>query len=69
MGRLSAQGISDRLLNEFKDRVRWKYGKLHTVYGIELAKAMRWYLLQDKDWQAQWEQTMPGDRNIGEKGR
>ena len=44
MGRLDVRGVNDSVLAEFKDCVREKYGKLHTVMGLEVERALRFYL-------------------------
>ena len=47
MGRLDVRGISEDVLVVFKDDVRERYGKLHTVLGQEVEKALRAYLGMD----------------------
>lgn len=44
MGRLDVRGVDDSVLAEFKSCVREKYGKLHTVMGLEVERALRYYL-------------------------
>lgn len=44
MAVISARGIDDQVVNEFKSLVRMKYGKLHTVYGLEIEKALENHL-------------------------
>jgi hypothetical protein len=44
MGRLDVRGISEDTLIEFKRHVQNKYGKIHTVLGLEVEKALRSYL-------------------------
>jgi len=44
MGRLDVRGVNDSVLAEFKDCVKEKYGKLHTVMGLEVERALRFYL-------------------------
>ena len=44
IGRISVQGIDEEMWNEFKESVREKYGKLHTVLGLEVEKALKEYL-------------------------
>jgi hypothetical protein len=43
-GRLSAQGLDENVIEAFRECVREQYGKLHTVFGQELEKAMEQYL-------------------------
>jgi len=45
-GRISVQGIDDNLWTTFKENVQDKYGKLHTVLGQEVEKALRAYMEQ-----------------------
>ena len=47
MGRLDVRGISEDVLVVFKDDVIARYGKLHTVMGQEVEKALRAYLGMD----------------------
>jgi hypothetical protein len=42
--RISAQGLNPEVVENFKKFVENKYGKLHTVYGLELEKAITMYL-------------------------
>ena len=44
MGRLSAQGLDENVIEEFRTYVIKRYGKLHTVFGQEVQKAMEAYL-------------------------
>ncbi len=44
MGRLDVRGVNDSVLAEFKDCVKEKYGKKHTVLGLEVERALRFYL-------------------------
>ena len=44
MSRLSVRGIDENVLENFKESVREKYGKLHTVFGLEVEKALELYL-------------------------
>nr|QNO58059.1 hypothetical protein BLAHKPKO_00023 [Methanosarcinales archaeon ANME-1 ERB7] len=44
MGRLDVRGISEDTLIEFKRHVQKKYGKIHTVLGLEVEKALKLYL-------------------------
>lgn len=44
VGRISVQGIDEEIWNEFKEDVRERYGKLHTVLGQEVEKAIRAYM-------------------------
>ncbi len=44
MGRLDVRGVNDSVLAEFKDCVKEKYGKKHTVMGLEVERALRFYL-------------------------
>ena len=44
MGRISVQGIDEEMWNEFKENVIARYGKLHTVLGLEVEKALRAYM-------------------------
>ncbi|MEA1957577.1 MAG: hypothetical protein U9N01_04400 [Euryarchaeota archaeon] len=43
-GRLSARGLDENVVEEFRRFVSDRYGKLHTVFGQELQKAMVAYL-------------------------
>lgn len=43
-GRLSAQGLDEEVVEAFRMYVMERYGKLHTVFGQELQKAMEEYL-------------------------
>jgi hypothetical protein len=44
MGRLDVRGVSEDTLIEFKRHVQNKYGKIHTVLGLEVEKALKSYL-------------------------
>lgn len=44
IGRLSAQGLDENMIEEFRTYVRGRYGQLHTVFGHEVQKAMEEYL-------------------------
>ena len=44
MGELHVRGINDKVLEEFREHVKKKYGKKHTVMGLEVEKALREYL-------------------------
>ena len=44
MARISAQGINQKIIDDFKEFVRKKYNKIHTVYGLELQNAMKIYM-------------------------
>ena len=44
VGRISVQGIDEEMWSEFKENVIEKYGKLHTVLGLEVEKALREYM-------------------------
>ena len=44
MGRLDVRGVSDSVLVDFKNYVMEKYGKKHTVLGLEVESALRFYL-------------------------
>ena len=46
-GRVSAQGLDANVVEAFKEQVRAKYGKLHTVFGLELQHAMEAYMLRE----------------------
>jgi hypothetical protein len=43
-GRLSAQGLDENVIDAFRENVRERYGKLHTVFGQQLQIAMEQYL-------------------------
>jgi hypothetical protein len=43
-GRLSAQGLDENVIEAFRMYVIERYGKLHTVFGQEIEKAMEAYL-------------------------
>lgn len=42
--RISARGINPEVIEQFKAIVKNKYGKLNTVYGLELQKALEMYI-------------------------
>lgn len=44
MGRVSARGINEKVIESFKEIVINKHDKLHTAYGLEIEKAMKIYL-------------------------
>lgn len=44
VGRISVQGIDEEVWAEFKERVVERYGKLHTVLGLEVERAIREYM-------------------------
>ena len=44
MGELHVRGINDKVLEEFREYVKKKYGKKHTVMGLEVEKALREYV-------------------------
>ena len=44
MSRLDVRGINENILENFKDSVKERYGKLHTVMGLEVEKALAFYL-------------------------
>ena len=44
MGRLDVRGINENILENFKESVRERFGKLHTVMGLEVEKALSLYL-------------------------
>jgi hypothetical protein len=46
--RISARGISPDVLEEFRKVVKSKYGKLNTVYGLEIQKALEMYISASK---------------------
>jgi len=48
MGELHVRGINDEVLEEFKEYVKKKYGKKHTVLGLEVENALREYLKKRK---------------------
>lgn len=43
-GRLSVQGLDENVVEAFRIYVKKRYGKLHTVFGQEIEKAMEAYL-------------------------
>lgn len=43
-GRVSARGLDENVVESFKEFVIERYGKLHTVFGQEIQKAMVAYL-------------------------
>jgi HD superfamily phosphohydrolase len=43
-GRVSARGLDENVVESFKEFVIGRYGKLHTVFGQEIQKAMEAYL-------------------------
>lgn len=47
MSNVFVRGINDTLWQDFKDTVQQRYGKLHTVLGQEVAKALEAYLYQN----------------------
>jgi hypothetical protein len=46
--RISARGINPEILEEFRKVVKNKYGKLNTVYGLEIQKALEMYISASK---------------------
>lgn len=48
MGELHVRGINDEVLEELKEYVQKKYGKKHTVLGLEVENALRVYLEKRK---------------------
>jgi hypothetical protein len=47
--RVSAQGLNPNIVTQFRAYVEGKYGKLHTVFGLELQKAMQ-ELMESEGW-------------------
>lgn len=47
MSNVFVRGVNDTLWQDFKDTVQHRYGKLHTVLGQEVAKALEAYLYQN----------------------
>jgi len=47
MSNVFVRGVNDTLWQDFKDTVQQRYGKLHTVLGQEVAKALEAYLYQN----------------------
>jgi hypothetical protein len=43
-GRLSLKGLDENVVESFREFVRERYGKLHTVFGQEVQQAMVAYL-------------------------
>jgi len=46
-GKISAQGLNPDVVEAFREHVRKKYGKLHTVFGLELQQAIEDYLVKN----------------------
>ena len=46
VGRISVQGIDEEVWAEFKERVIVRFGKLHTVLGLEVEKAIKEYMAE-----------------------
>jgi hypothetical protein len=46
--RISVQGLNPEVIEQFKAIVKNKYGKLNTVYGLELQKALEMYISASK---------------------
>jgi hypothetical protein len=44
MARISVQGLNDKIVADFIGKVELKYGKKHTVLGIEVQKALKFYM-------------------------
>ena len=49
MGRLDVKNVDDQVLQEFKQFVLSKYGRLRGVLSIEVTEALRFYLEHHKD--------------------
>lgn len=61
-GRLSAQGLDENVVEAFRMYVVERYGKLHTVFGQEIQKAMEAYLEN-----ATHSHTHPSDIELSER--
>jgi hypothetical protein len=65
-GRLSARGLDENVVQAFREKVKERYGKLHTVFGLELQKAMEAYLEVDYTHTPKKESPPKNVNSIGE---
>jgi ribosome-associated translation inhibitor RaiA len=49
---LHVRGLNAEVVNAFREYVLKKYGKLHTVFGLEVEKALSEYLKRQEDMEA-----------------
>ncbi|MFV9677867.1 MAG: hypothetical protein ACNYVW_09495 [Methanosarcinales archaeon] len=69
-GRISAQGLNPDVVESFKEHVKTKYGKLHTVFGLELQQAIEDYLSKNSTHTHNREPAkneVPPTKSIGER--
>ena len=46
---LHVRGLNAEVVNAFREYVLKKYGKLHTVFGLEVEKALSEYLKRQEE--------------------
>jgi ribosome-associated translation inhibitor RaiA len=46
---LHVRGLNANVVNAFREYVLKKYGKLHTVFGLEVEKALSEYLKRQEE--------------------
>jgi ribosome-associated translation inhibitor RaiA len=46
---LHVRGLNAKVVNAFREYVLKKYGKLHTVFGLEVEKALSEYLKRQEE--------------------
>jgi ribosome-associated translation inhibitor RaiA len=46
---LHVRGLNGEVVNAFREYVLKKYGKLHTVFGLEVEKALSEYLKRQEE--------------------
>jgi ribosome-associated translation inhibitor RaiA len=46
---LHVRGLNANVINAFREYVLKKYGKLHTVFGLEVEKALSEYLKRQEE--------------------
>jgi ribosome-associated translation inhibitor RaiA len=49
---LHVRGLNANVVNAFREYVLKKYGKLHTVFGLEVEKALSEYLKRQEEMDA-----------------
>jgi ribosome-associated translation inhibitor RaiA len=50
---LHVRGLNAEVVNGFREYVLKKYGKLHTVFGLEVEKALSEYLKRQEEMDAE----------------
>ena len=50
---LHVRGLNAEVVNAFREYVLKKYGKLHTVFGLEVEKALSEYLKKREEMSAE----------------